>query len=186
MVPLFLIVAIILSDAVGRHRLSGSVLAPVTLFTAMPVIAALYASLLNHPMGISGSAWQQSAILNHPAILNGLHVTPRIAALQRSIDRQLARLHFDPAHGTLLPGTRRLGLAVLSGATVSANGWYFAGYDQSEAWNCAVIGLWRPIVPNRILAVDAGSFEPATRACLAPYRLPPPGETLGQISILQR
>ncbi|HTM79289.1 MAG TPA: hypothetical protein VL133_16870 [Devosia sp.] len=185
--PPFLAIGIILSHAIQRRRIADWVAAPVVFATALPVMAALYASLVTHPVSVAGSAAAQTQMLNHPSFLRGLWVAPPVAALQTSVERQLNDVHFDFAHEALLPGTGRLGMAVLAGADALGNGWYFAGYGGSEVWNCAVMALWLPHASARVVGIDVDSFQPETRACLKRYTFPPSrSAALGIVSVLYR
>jgi hypothetical protein len=185
MAPLFLIVAIILFEGVRHAMISRAALPPVAAAITPPLIVALFASMVAHPMAIQGSAMAQTVPLDHPRVLRGLKVTPPAAALQAHIESQLARLHFDPMRESLLPGTSRIGLVVLAGANALGNGWYFSNYSGSERWNCAVMDLWLAHAPRRVIAIDPDTLRTTTGTCLARYAIPAQTGSLGEVSILR-
>jgi len=186
MAPLFLVIGLVLVEGVRQSVITRRALASVTFAIAPPVLLALFASLVTHPMAIQGGANAQTVRLSHPQVLSGIKVTPQMAELQARLDRQLAQIRFDRSRERLLPGDSRLGLAVLAGARALGNGWYFSGYAGSEKWNCAVTQLWLPHAPARVIAIDASSLRATAGHCLADYVLPAKSDGLGEVSVLSR
>lgn len=178
----FLVLALLLLEVFRKGGIAAWMLPVVIFWVALPVVSDLYAKLINHSR-VNGSAFDQTVILDHPRILEGLRVTPVIADFQGSIERELRRQNFDFNHDVIMPATRQLGVLALIGATNFSIGGVFRGYKRIEIWNCALIkwGLQRNYA--RIFVFDYELLDDASKSCLTGYDVGPPVSIDGIMSV---
>lgn len=169
--PVFLAVALLLVNELRNMRVAQWMIPAVVFLVSMPVIADLYAKTIAHAR-VNGSAFDQTAVLDHPALFRGLAVTPSIAAFQRNLEQSLASAGFDRGHDVILPATREMGILSLVGASAFTGGPALLEEDENSfIWNCAVIEMGLRRKPRRIFVLDFGQIDRRSQSCLRGYTI---------------
>jgi hypothetical protein len=139
------------------------------IFIALPVLAVLYSNGVTRPFRVDGSGSEQTVMLDHPAVLKGLMVSPSIAALQNSLDRTYRVLHVNPEVTPAVFGNGRPGIVLLTNGIMLGAPWYLQGYPNEEAWNCTLARMGIAFKPARIVGTDVAELGTSFRVCLRDY-----------------
>jgi len=187
MAPLFLMVSLLCASAVSNGNVTRWAVPLIMVLTALPVLAVLYSNGVTRPFRIDGSGSEQTVMLDHPAVLKGLMVSPSVAALQESLDKKYRSLHVKPQVTPAVFGNGRPGVVLLTNGIMLGAPWYLMGYPNEEAWNCTLARMGAAYKPMQVLGIAVAELGPTFKDCLHDYDF---GETMQTgdfaISILRR